>query len=212
MAKLDYKRYYRRNLPHIQPEGATFFITSRLADSLPAEVAQRLREELQKIYAALGELPQGSPEWEQKYLALRRHFGKWDQLLDRADYGPTWLADPRIAKLVADAFHHWDGQKYDLESYTIMPNHFHLEITPLQKEDGVYHAISSIMHSVKSYTASEANKLLNRPGSFWQEENYDHYIRNPAEQQRITNYILNNPIDGRLVKAWYDHPWTHCKE
>lgn len=211
MSKLDYKEYYKRNLPHIQPPGATLFITARLAESLPLEVAKRLKAERGAILKALRTVPKGSKEWEEMYLALRLHFAKYDKLLDRADYGPTWLSEPRVADLVAGAIHHRDGLVYDLEAFTIMSNHCHMEITPFQKEDGTYIAMSAIMHSLKTYTARRANKLLNREGQFWQQESYDHYARNPEEAERIAIYIANNPPNAGLVEKWHDWSWTYWK-
>ena len=211
MGNLSYKEYYRRSLPHIQPPGATLFITSRLAGSLPVEVEKRLISERIEILIALRKVPKGSKEWENMYLGLRKHFAKYDKLLDRADYGPTWLADSRIADLVASAIHHRDGLVYDLDAFTIMSNHFHMQMTPLQKEDGTYIAMSAIMHSLKTYTARMANKLLNRKGQFWQHENYDHYARNLEEEERIAIYIANNPVEVGLVERWYDWRWTYWK-
>lgn len=92
-----------------------------------------------------------------------------------------------------------------------MSNHCHMEITPFQKEDGTYIAMSAIMHSLKSYTARRANKLLNREGQFWQQESYDHYARHPEEAERIAIYIANNPVNAGLVEKWEDWPWTYWK-
>jgi len=211
MGNLDYKEYYRRRLPHIQPPGATLFITSRLAGSLPVEVEKRLKAERREILIALRTVPKGSQEWEEMYLALRLHFAKYDKLLDHADYGPIWLSNPRIANLLASAIHHRDGLVYDLDAFSIMSNHFHLEMTPLQEEDGTYIAMSAIMHSLKTYTARKANKLLNREGQFWQHESYDHYARHLKEQERIAIYIVNNPVEAGLASNWEDWPWTYWK-
>ncbi len=211
MGNFDYKEYYRRDLPHIQPPGATLFITSRLVGSLPTNVQKRLATEREKMLIALRRAPKGSNEWKEKYVALKVHFAKYDKLLDHANYGPTWLSNSLIADLVASAIHHRDGLVYDLDAFTIMSNHFHLEMTPLQKEDGTYIPMSAIMHSLKRYTARKANQLLNRKGQFWQHENYDYFARNAKEQERIAIYIANNPVEARLVERWYDWPWTYWK-
>ena len=65
-----------------------------------------------------------------------------------------------------------------------------------------------IMHSLKSYTAQEANKLLKRRGTFWAAESYDHEVRDEAEYHRIVRYVINNPVKAGLVKEWREWPWS----
>ncbi|HUS70716.1 MAG TPA: hypothetical protein VM075_08075 [Anaerolineae bacterium] len=67
------------------------------------------------------------------------------------------------------------------------------------------------MHSLKRYTARQANVLLGRRGHFWQHENYDHVVRDRPEQDRIIDYVLNNPVRAGLVEHWEDWKWTYCK-
>lgn len=68
------------------------------------------------------------------------------------------------------------------------------------------------MHSFKSYTANQANKLLRRSGAFWETESYDHVIRNEAEFNRIQNYVVKNPVKAGLVDDWRDWPWSWKRE
>ena len=111
------------------------------------------------------------------------------------------MGDARIAELVAGSLHHRDGQVYRLAAFCIMPNHLHLVIVPLPKEDGVLHSLPAIMHSLKRYTARQANLLLGREGAFWQDESYDHVVRSEAEARRIIEYVLNNPVKAGLVQS-----------
>ena len=211
MSTLEYKLFYRRHLPHLQPPGATLFIAFRLAGSIPAEVLQQLRAEADRVEAILARISDPKERTERAYLEQRRLFGKWDTALDTAQSGPFWLRDSRVAGLVAESMHHRDGWVYDLVAYCIMPNHVHVVYTPLPKEDGTYHAMSAIMHSLKLYTASESNLLLGREGQFWQHENYDHVVRDEAELRRIIWYVLNNPVKAGLVECWEDWKWSYCK-
>jgi REP element-mobilizing transposase RayT len=71
--------------------------------------------------------------------------------------------------------------------------------------------MSAIMHSLKLYTARESNRLLGRIGQFWQHENYDHVLRNEAELNRITRYVLNNPVMAGVVEYWEDWKWSYCQ-
>jgi len=198
-------------LPHFQPPGATLFITFRLAGSAPVEVLQQLRAEAERTEVALSRIADPQERARQAYLEERRFFGKFDAALDMAQSGPFWLRDPRVAALVAESLHHRDSQIYNLDAFCIMPNHVHTVFTPLPKEDGTYHALSAIMHSLKLYTANHANPLLERIGEFWQHENYDHVVRDEAERQRIIRYILNNPVKAGLVEHWKDWKWSYCR-
>jgi putative transposase len=211
MSTLEYQHFYRRHLPHIQPPGATLFVTFRLAGSIPTEDLKRLRTEAKWIEVRLDRIPDSGERAQQAYREQRRLFGRWDAALDLAQGGPFWLRDPRIADLVAESMHHRDGGVYDLDAFCIMPNHVHVVYTPLPRADGTYHAMSAIMHSLKRYTARQANRLLGRRGSFWQRENYDHVVRDEAARQRIINYVLNNPVKAGLVQHWEEWEWTYCK-
>lgn len=211
MSTLEYQLFYRRHLPHVQPPGATLFITFRLAGSIPTEVLQRLLTEAERGEEVLARITDPQERIRRAYLEQRRLFSKWDTALDTAQSGPFWLRDPRIADLVSESLHHRDSQVYDLDAFCIMPNHVHLVYTPLPKADGTYHAMSAIMHSLKRYTARQANLLLGREGSFWQHENYDHVVRDEAEWRRIITYVLNNPVKAGLVQHWKEWPWSYCK-
>ena len=93
-----------------------------------------------------------------------------------------------------------------------MANHVHTIIKPLPigGAGGVtYHSLAAIMQSLKGYTAHEANKLLGREGEFWAHENYDHWIRDHDEWQRIVAYVLNNPVKAGYIERWQDWKWNY---
>jgi len=211
MSVLEYKPFYRRHLPHIQPPGATLFVTFRLAGSIAAKALKRLHEEAEQIERALARILDPQERSRRAYLEQRRLFGMWDLALDAAQRGPFWLRDPRIADLVAESLRYRDGRVYDLGAFCVMPNHVHVVYTPLPKPDGTYHAMSAIMHSLKRYTARQANIYLERKGSFWQHESYDHVVRDEAELRRIVAYVLNNPVKAGLVQRWEEWKWAYCK-
>lgn len=211
MSNLAYQFFYRRRLPHYQPPGATFFITFRLAGSLPPEVVQRLAGEAKQFDEQLARIPDRQERERQAYLVQRRMFGKWDKLLDTSTTGPHWLKQDRIARLTADSLHKRDQRIYDLHAYCIMPNHVHVVCQPSIKSDGAYHALSSVLHSLKRHTAEESNRLLNRTGAFWQHENYDHAVRDEAEWRRIVRYVINNPVAAGLTQRAGDWKWSYCK-
>lgn len=202
------EEFYKRKLPHIQPKGATLFVTFRLAGSLPQSVIERLRAEREtEVQAATTN--------EARYLAERRYFDRFDQQLHQSG-GPHYLKQPALAQLIADSLHHRDQTVYRLDAFTVMSNHVHVVFAPLQKDvnpDGTpqYHKLSKIMQSLKRHTANECNKLLGRQGTFWQAESYDHIVRDAAEWERIICYVLNNPVKAGLVTEWWEWPYTYCR-
>jgi REP element-mobilizing transposase RayT len=114
--------------------------------------------------------------------------------------GPTWLADPSIAALVQSALRHFDGVRYRLHAWVVMPNHVHVVMTPL---GGM--KLSQIVSSWKSYTAGRANEMLGRSGAFWQADYFDRFIRNERHFLIAVEYVENNPVVAGLCatpEAW----------
>ena len=237
MSNFDYKPFYRRNLPHIQPPGATFFVTFHLAGSLPRSVLQQWKSEKtassqceNKIYRSTDEHMTSDQKGKHEERE-RQWFRKIEKTLDDAQSGPVWLKNDQIAKEVADSMHYLDGKVYRLDAYCIMTNHVHAVFAPLsiqtsdvaqtfslrpnnndaQTKSFCYHTLSSIMQSLKGYTARKANQHLGRRGAFWQHESYDHCVRNSNEWKRIITYVLNNPIKAGLVDEWEKWPWNYYR-
>jgi putative DNA methylase len=130
-----------------------------------------------------------------------------DRRLDRADFGPQWLRDGRIARCTVDAFHFGQNELkfYKLYSYVIMPNHVHILLQPDVP-------LARITKSLKGYTAREANLMLSRTGRpFWQYESYDHWVRNERELHKITAYIENNPVSAGFVNRPEDWRWSSAQ-
>ncbi len=202
------KQYYRRRLPHWQPPGATIFVTYRLFGSLPARVLDQLADEEHRLKRE--PLRPGESSLDRS-TRIRRHIhGLTERALDTIRTGPQYLAHSTIATIVADnLFEHMD-RLYRLWAFVVMTNHVHILIEPLAVAAGsdTAVALSRIMHSLKSYTATKANGLLGRRGAFWQDESYDHWIRNAAESSRVVEYIEQNPVKAGLVAAADDWPWS----
>ncbi|HEX3228542.1 MAG TPA: hypothetical protein VHQ95_06220 [Pyrinomonadaceae bacterium] len=213
MSHFDYKQSYRRNLPHLQPAGATFFVTFRLAGSLPKSVIEQWQNERQW----LEHLEQTNPAHfsEVKSDFERQWFAKFESVLDGGSYGPTWLKDERIAQQLVDSLHYRDGSVYRLDAFSIMPNHAHVVFKPLPLEDETngenesYHSLASIMQSLKGFTAYKCNRLLGREGEFWAHESFDHFVRDHEEWMRIMAYVLNNPVKAGYVSQWQDWKWSY---
>lgn len=211
MSQYDYRPDYKRHLPHFQPPGASLFVTFRLADSIPKVVLERLKREAEARERILKETPDPSERDRLLYEESKRQFGRFDETLDKVTTGPFWLRQPEIAAILVEALHYRHGKVYDLDAFCIMSNHAHVVFAPLEKEEGDWYALQKIMHSLKRNTARKANLLLGREGAFWQDESYDHVIRDRQEWERIVNYVLNNPVKAGLVAKWEDWPWTYLK-
>lgn len=208
----NYKPDYRRYLPHFQPAGVAFFITGRLYGSLPRESLERLREEKEADYNRIRrEYSDGTIREEEISKLHERHFAKWDQCLDTNTQEPQWLRIPAIAEIVTESLHQWDGISYALVAYCLMPNHFHL-IIDTSDEVKFTKPLYAIMHSLKSFTAKQANKVLNREGTFWQEESYDHIIRDAREFKNTIAYTLESPVKAGLVEDWEKFPYSFMSE
>lgn len=181
-------------LPHWSLDGAIYHVVFRLADSLPKVARERYRRERDVLTSEpQAEASPAAPERRDSFLSEC-----FDQFLD-AGHGECWLAQPGIAPLVADTIRHFEGKRYELHAWCIMPNHVHVVVRPLAG-----HALSGILHSWKSFSAQGSNRLLRRSGEFWQKESYDHIIRDPAALDRTIRYVQENPLKAKLP-AW---PWV----
>ncbi len=116
-----------------------------------------------------------------------------------------FLRDERIAKIAADALLFHAEKKYKLIAWIVMPNHIHFLAVPFKDIE-----LAEITHSIKSYTAKEANKVLNRTGKFWQRESFDRYIRNYEHFIKTIDYIENNPVKAALCENYTDWKFSNA--
>ncbi len=114
--------------------------------------------------------------------------------LDRGR-GKCWLRDDRIATVVQEALLFFHGKRYQLHEWVVMPTHVH---STLERWPGW--ELRKILHSWKSYTSNEANRMLGLAGQFWQEETFDRYIRDEQHYRNAVEYIRQNPVTAGLVK------------
>jgi len=187
------------NLPHWRVDGGTYAVTFRLADSLPAKVLDQWRCERAEIVQRAESMGRSLTDFETKRLD-ELHGERIEKWLDQG-YGSCALRDPRIARLVADAIRCFDGQRYDLLAWCVMPNHAHAVLRTFPGRD-----VSKILQSWKGYTGKRAREILNTrgQGEFWQKEPYDHLIRDRTDLARQVRYVLGNPTAAGLI----DWPWV----
>ena len=178
-------RYHRTHLPHFEAGEVPQHVCFRLADSLPQHLLQQWEQEL-------GRLPKA------KHQKRRRI----EEALDQG-HGACWLRRPEIAALVRGALKHFKGDLYRLHAWVVMPNHVHVLVTPLNG-----HSLSGIVHSWKSYTANQANKVLERSGTFWYRDYFDRFMRDEDHFAATVDYIHWNPVKAGLCTAPSAWEWT----
>ena len=174
-------RVYHRRLPHWRQDGATYFVTCRLADSLP----DPLLVQLEQLRASLMSHDGNGTVVSQ---ADREYFRVMEEHLDHG-HGACWLKQPDVSALVSAAYKHFDGQRYELGEFCVMPNHTHMVVRPLSG-----HELEDILHSWKSFTAKQINTVVRHTGAVWQDESYDRLVRDSQELARTERYIRNNPL------------------
>jgi REP element-mobilizing transposase RayT len=172
--------HYERRLPHWDIVGQPLFVTFRLHGSLPVGRA----------------FPPAVP-------ANGKAFVVMDRFLDKADTGPRHLGMPEIADLIVGCLR--DGeqkfQRYQLHAFVVMPNHVHMLVTPSV-------VATRWLGPLRGFTAYQANRILGRTGTFWQQESYDDVVRSGAGLERVRRYIENNPVKAGLVKTPGDYRWS----
>ncbi|MEE9431402.1 MAG: transposase [Melioribacteraceae bacterium] len=188
--------FHRRNLPHFYRVNSTYFITYRLKGTIPIKVLEELKSKYSQEKVPTTK--------EEKYRLDKLYFSEYDKYLD-SNRDINWLTNKDITEIVQTSLHFYNKKDYDLICYTIMPNHVHLVFHLLENA----RPIDKIMHSIKRFSARESNKLLNREGSFWQSESYDHIVRDEDELERIIKYVLLIPVKAKLVERWEDSEYSY---
>ncbi|MCO6489929.1 MAG: transposase [Phaeodactylibacter sp.] len=220
MQSTNLKPAYKRNLPHIQPLGATFFVTFRLKGSVPWVKIQELRIAYR---ARVAEFKAKYGKYANEYIQeeRQRFFLVYDKLLDQVLTGPTYLKQPEIAAEVEKQLHRFDGELYSLLAYCIMPNHVHMLIDTGEESEDMFleeeleklehHQLHRIMNRIKGASARYCNLLLGHTGKFWQRESFDRFIRDEKHLHNVISYILENPVKAGLVRHWEEWPFSYWK-
>jgi REP element-mobilizing transposase RayT len=182
--------YSRGYLPHWDHPGMIQTLNFRLAGSLPASVVEQWKVEL-------GQQPESE--------AAKTIYWRVEKYLN-AGHGECWLQRTDIARLTENALLHFDGQRYRLLAWCVMPNHVHAMI---ETREGF--PLPDVLHSWKSFVGNQANKVLRRHGEFWQREYLDRYIRHADHYAQAVAYIEENPVKAGLARVKTDWPWSSAK-
>lgn len=193
------------NLPHWEQLNAFYFITWRTADSLPKAVLERWELERDRWLRAQGIDP-GCEDWQRVFEMLpeaaRREFHKlltvrWSSLLDEC-HGECVLRNAEASAVVENSLRHFDGDRYELEAFVVMPNHVHV-LAGISGRG----LMMQVCRNWKNFTAVQINKTLERHGQLWQWESFDHLVRSPTSLEKFREYILKNPVKARLKPGEY---------
>jgi REP element-mobilizing transposase RayT len=202
---------YHQLLPHWRQDGATYFVTYRLNDSLPQ--------------AKLNELRAFKAEWERRHPGARSSMVDDElarELMRRIEFwldqgmGSCWLRDAASQRVVRTPIHDTLGVRCEIGCYVVMPNHVHAVVRPLRPQTD---PLESILRSWKGSSARAIDELLQRSGRVWQSESFDRIIRDEEHLWGTVQYVGNNPkkagLSGsstarRIQPGWESAGWTFC--
>ena len=186
-------RITRRRLPHWHQPGVTYFITFRLADSVPQTLLRQWWEE-RAIRLGFHPQPWGIDE-QREYEA--RFIDRMHGWLD-AGMGACHMRRRDMRAEVEGCLLQFDGSRYDIDAFVLMPNHVHVVIKPAPG-----HELLRLLQAIKGVSASRCNKLLKCKSTFWMDESYDHIVRDAKELAAFRNYIAGNPAKAALTSDQY---------
>ncbi len=184
----------RGYLPHFDEIGLIQSLTFRLADSLPQEKLRQLEREL-------AQQPKSKQDLER-----RKRLERW---LD-AGLGCSALAHPQVAETLESTLLRFDGSRYQLLAWCIMPTHVHALIETREP-------LARIVQSWKSYTgrwalAHNAQLRLGIPGkAFWMRDYWDRFIRDTKHLRQAIDYIEQNPVKAGLCATPPAWPWSSAR-
>lgn len=194
-----------RNLPHWFQPGASYFVTFRTADSLPAPVMELWAKD-RRLWLESHGVDASDPDWKnhlrrlapQNRVEFHRTFSTALHALLDAGHGACVLRQPMLARIVGDAILHFDSVRYRISDYAVMPNHVHILICLIGETELV-----KVCYSWKKFTATKINAAIGSRGHFWQGESFDHIVRSAEQFDYFRSYIAANPHKAGLQAGEY---------
>lgn len=123
-----------------------------------------------------------------------------------SNFSQRFLETPEAAQIVQDALLHFDGERYRILAWCVMPNHTHVIV---EQTEGW--PLASVVHSWKSFTANAVNRLLGRTGPLWMREYFDRFMRDDDHLSTTIAYVESNPVSAGLVERPEDWPWSSAR-
>ena len=199
-----------RRLPHWSQPGTVAFITFRASDSMPHQVVEEWISQ-RDTWLRGHRINPTDPAWKARLLTLdprqqqdfeQRFMSRWHQELDQC-HGGCVLRESHLSALVAEALLFFDGDRYAMTDFVVMPNHVHLLAAFIDSE-----TMLKQCQSWKRFTAKKINAALGRRGRFWQPDAYDHLVRSERQFEYFQHYIADNPRNANLKPDEYVHYQT----
>ncbi len=195
----------RQQLPHWVQNGVTYFVTFRLADSWPKPLLERWTADRARWLELHDIVLDEEGHWrrkleklpEEQRLEFRDRFtAVFERMLDEGR-GTCVLRRDDCRRIVTEALTHFHGERCWLRAFVVMPNHVHALVT-LQPS----HELKAILHSWKRFSARRINEILDREGSLWQSESWDHIVRDEAALAKFSRYIQENPMKAGIQSGF----------
>jgi len=181
----------RGYMPHFDSNDVIQHVNFHLADSLPKEVIERLCSEIQE------------QDPNRREIERRRRL---EAFVD-AGHGACWLRRPDCALIVQDALLHFDGERYRMIAWVVMPNHVHALFQTIHGW-----SMDAVVRSWKTFTANAIGRLVRQADEpvphVWHPEFWDRYIRDENHFVKILAYIHNNPVKAGLVSGPEHWRWS----
>ena len=195
---------YEHCRPHWSQAGAVIFITFRTYDSIPRDVVERWEREKHE-WLRLRSRDTGA-HWsaivetlsEREQAEFEKAFNRHREIFLDSCYGRCLLKRPDLSKIVADSLLHFDGERYRMGDFIVMPNHVHL-LAVFATAKAMKEQCDSWLH----YTAFRINQAIGESGKFWQQEPFDHLVRSPEQYEYLRQYIADNPQKAGLKPGEY---------
>ena len=172
----------------------------RLADALPQSVMSAWHDDLDRRVHIVSGIKGRPLEAEEERVLVQRTLGRVERFLD-SGRGSCVLTDERAAGLVESVLWNGDGERYRLHAWSVMPNHVHALITPLDSN-----SVEDVVRDWKTESTRKVNQELRRAGGLWHPNVIDCEVEHPSDFVRLRNNIAQNPVQAGL------HEWPFAGE
>jgi len=198
--KPDTTSFWTGRLPHWEVAEGRYFITIHLAGAIPQIGKDRIHQ-LSAQHQMIAD--KNTEEW----IRLQRSvYKEMESSLDRTDY-VSFLQRYEIANMILESIEFRQGRDWNMIEYVIMPSHIHLFCEILGP------SLKHVLEQFKRWTGHKGLELLrDKRNRFWQDEWFDHWSRSGEEDDKIIQYIRQNPVKAKLVDDYRKWPYGSWRQ